>query len=88
MIRVTVELLSAISPARNRVLGVMNIANDGVTSSETGGKRGSYNFIIRGKRKDRALREGRVENYPRKSALVWVLLYRALHVAFGKKEKA
>lgn len=88
MIRVTVELISAISPSRNRVLGVMSIANDGVTSQETGGKRGSYNFIIRGKRKDRAIRQGRVEDYPRKSAIVWVLLLRALTVAFGKKEKA
>lgn len=88
MIRVTVELISAISPARNRVLGVMHIANDGVTSRETDGKRGSYNFIIRGKRKDRVLREGRVEDYPRKSALIWVLLHRALNVAFGKKEKS
>lgn len=87
MIRVTVELLSAISPTRNRVLGVMHIANDGVTSRETSGKRGSYDFAIFGKRQQ-VLRQGRVEDYPRKSALIWVLLHRALNIAFGKKERA
>lgn len=86
MIRVTVELISAISLDRGRVLGVMHIANDGITSQETGGKRGSYNFTIFGKRQQ-VLRQGRVEDYPRKSALIWVLLHRVLNVAFGKKEK-
>jgi hypothetical protein len=86
MIRVTVELLPLGYESGKRKLGVMYIANDGVTSRETNGKRGSYDFDIFGKRK--LLRSGRVEDYPRKSAIVWVLLHRALNVAFGKKEKA
>ena len=33
MIRVTVELVSAIDASRSRVLGVAEIANDGTTSN-------------------------------------------------------
>lgn len=36
MIRVTVELVSAIHPSRSRVLGTMDIYNDGSGDQETG----------------------------------------------------
>ena len=46
MIRVTVELVSAIDPSRSRLLGIAEIANDVKTTAETGGLFGSYNVRV------------------------------------------
>ena len=40
MIRITVELVSAISPARNRVLGTIEIANDNTGTEDVGNYEG------------------------------------------------
>lgn len=79
MIRVTVELVSA-RTGRTSTLATAMIANDGKTSLETGGKRGSYNVIFNLKRKF-GWRSVRVEDYPRKSLNIWHLVHRALTAA-------
>ena len=44
MIRVTVELISAIHPSRNRLLGIATIATGG--TGEEKGKRASYLYVL------------------------------------------
>ena len=75
MIRVTVELVSAIDGHRE-VLGTAVIVNDGTSETE---KRGNYNAAFYGKRSWQ--RRGLVENFPRKSRNVWHLIRRSLNAA-------
>lgn len=85
MIRVTVELLSAIHPSRNRMLAMMEIANDGETTAANR-KLGSYMGVTyRGR--DRAALDKRVvshrgvvANWPREAFHVWNLVARMLEV--------
>ena len=79
MIRVTVELISAID-GHTELLGAALISNDG--SSETP-KRGNYDAYFFGKRS--WWRQGCVENFPRKSRNVWHLIRRALNDALENK---
>lgn len=86
MIRVTVELISAVN-GRRIVLGVMDICNDG-----TGGmKRRSYDGYLyrKGKSSSRENihRTGRVENFPSQSYVVWRLVLRMLKDVFKDQEK-
>lgn len=76
MIRVTVELIP-FGIGEPQKLGEMRIANDGVTSHQTDGRRGSYEFTVVGKRNELAY--GRVENWPRKSRHVWRLVAKCLN---------
>jgi hypothetical protein len=67
MIRVTIELISAVDPSRNRVLGTMEICNDG-----TGDERfGNYNGKLMA---EYGGRNGRVENFNRTRQSVWSLV--------------
>lgn len=66
MIRVRVELISAISRDRDRLLGELILVNDG-TGSET---KGNYDCTFPSK-------TVRVTDYPRKAVSIWNLLYRA-----------
>ena len=80
MIVVTVELKSAISRTRDRVLGVMTIANDG-----TGGATiGHYCATLAGVR-GRVLDSCVVRGFPRKKLLAWDLIYRALRATRGDR---
>jgi len=80
MIRVTVELLSAIHPSRNRRLGTLDIANDG-----SGGKTlRNYNATFRGPR-GRPGKQGRIVGYPAEQVAIWNLIRRACEEAGYKK---
>lgn len=79
MIRVTIELISAVNGSR-RELARMDIAND-ATGTVT---RGNYDGVTyRGRDKgtlDKGTPQkvGRVENYPREAYHVWNLIYAML----------
>lgn len=79
MIRVTVELISAISPKRNRTLGSAEIAN--VAGTET---RAHYRYRIYGKG-GKKMHEGMLKNIPRKQTLGWDLLLLALIQERGER---
>jgi hypothetical protein len=87
VIRVTVELISAVHPARSRVLGIAEIANDGETSRASHGARGSYTVRLskRAPQTSHTWRRGRVENFPRRRLGAWDLLYRALRATVGER---
>lgn len=68
MIRVTVELISAVSPSRNKVLGKAEISNIGGTAT-----RGHYRYKVYGKG-GKKMHEGVLKNMPRKQMNGWDLL--------------
>ena len=75
MIKITVELISAIDPKRNKTLGVMEIANDGTGDHD----KSSYNGrIYRAPTFKHLTCTGRVEDYSRNRNVVWVLIARML----------
>lgn len=68
MIRVTVELISAVDSSRNRILGRMEIANDTTGDAEIGNYEGTLQAeYCRG-------RKGQVLNFNRQSQSVWSLV--------------
>lgn len=73
MIRITVDLVSAIHPSRSRRLGVMHIINDG-TGSKT---RCDYMASLVDKR-GRAYRTAKVHGHPRLAVSMWQLVAKAL----------
>ena len=75
MICITVKLVSA-RDGHTEILGSAVIVNDGGSATD---KRGSYNAAFFGKRT--WLRQGRVENFPRKSLNIWHLISRSLNAA-------
>lgn len=68
MIRVTVELISAISSDRNRTLGVMEIVNDGTGDKDIG----NYTATLKAEYCDG--REGKVMAFNRRKQSVWSLI--------------
>jgi hypothetical protein len=87
MIRVTVELVSAIDPKRSRILGIAEIANDGETSSRTAGAFGSYKVRLSkwSPRTNETWRSGRVQHFDRRGRGAWDLLYLALKAVVGER---
>lgn len=81
MIRVTVELVSALS-GKVEHLGTAIIANDGQGTQTSG----NYTAVLtrRGTR-DRVWKRGRVIGFPRKRLGGWDLLYRALREIVGER---
>ena len=83
MIRVTVELLSAIHPSRNRVMAMMHIANDG-RETLVNPRLGTYDgetFVGRDAQalsRGQVSKRGRVERWPREAFHVWNLVARML----------
>lgn len=83
MIRVTVELLSAVHPSRNRVLAMMDIANDGDETLQNP-RFGSYVGVSYRGRDREALearvvsKRGAVPHWPREACHVWNLVARML----------
>lgn len=101
MIRVTVELVSAIDPSRSRLLGVAEIGNDGETTRESEGLFGAYNVRLDEDEKPLAdyqcrlskwapkerdtWKRGRVARFDRKRRGAWDLLYLALREIVGRR---
>ena len=86
MIRVTIDLISAIHPDRDQRLGTMFITNDGTGTTE---KRNYDVHVCRKGAEDmfgKPTRTGRVENYPAPSYNVWRLIARALLSAFPEEK--
>jgi hypothetical protein len=98
MIRVTVELVSAVSPSRNRVLGIAEIANNGERTVATGGQQGdylvklddpeeSYDFAVTLSKMEpkqtQTWKRGEVRGFDRKRKGAWDLLYLALRAIVG-----
>lgn len=83
MIRVTVELISAVHPSRSRVLAMMDIANDG-EETLSNPRFGSYvGTTYVGRDRDALLKRqvskrGRVGHWPREAYHVWNLVARML----------
>lgn len=90
MIRVTIELMSAIT-GRTSMLGRMFIANDGGGTVE----RGNYNVAVAKKGYQPELwpidhavaRTGKVTDYPRLAYNVWRLIARSVLAAFPEEIK-
>lgn len=86
MIRVTLELISAIT-GRTSKLGTMLIANDGEGTPD----RGNYNVKVlrkgynEGPWSTPATRMGTVRDYPRKAYNVWRLIARSVLAAFPEE---
>lgn len=82
MIRVTVELVSAVDPARNRILGIAEIAN-------VGGDRERADYDVRlskwAPRQADTWCRGRLRGFRRLALGPWDLLYRALAVVVGDR---
>lgn len=68
MIRVTIELISAVSPDRNRVLGIAEISNVRGTK-----QRADYRYKVFGKN-GRKMHDGYLQNMPRLKTNAWDLL--------------
>ena len=82
MIRVTIELVSAITGKTSNI-GRMLIINDGTGSR----LRGNYKVLVLKRGSDVVTqRSGRVENFPRLSYNVWRLVSRALRGAFSEEK--
>lgn len=77
MVRVTVELVSAIDASRSRVLGVAEIS---LIAVAPGGARGTYDVWLSkgGRQRNATWKTGRVDDFPRKRFGGWDLLYLAL----------
>lgn len=74
MIRVTVELVSAIDPARNRTLGTMEIVNDGTGTAEVC----DYGATLHAEYTPPVGRKCRVLGFRRQRQSVWSLVGAAL----------
>jgi len=74
MIRVTIELISAIDPARNRTLGTMEITNDGTGDATTG----NYDVILHAEYTPLIGRRCLIKGFRRQRQSVWSLVGAAL----------
>ncbi len=82
MIVIKIELWPMGFESRKRELGRMLIRNRGGTQ-----KRGDYGVqVLRKGSTSKALRECRVEDYPRESYNIWRLIYRALKGTFPEEK--
>lgn len=89
MLKVTVELVSAVDSSRSRVLGVAVIENDGIESIETNGDTGSYRarFSKWAPKERETWKRGTVSGFNRKTRGAWDLLYLALQSAVGSRNR-
>lgn len=70
MIKITVELVSAIDPKRNRVLGSMVIANDATGDTNVG----NYDGTLYAEYTQPEGRKGKVMRFNRQKQSVWSLV--------------
>lgn len=78
MIIVKVDLKSAISSSRNKVLGEMIICNDGTGTNARG------NYVARfysGGKMRRLIKEVYIKSHARKQLSIWILVHKALEEA-------
>jgi hypothetical protein len=94
MIRVTVELISAVDPSRSCTLAMMDIANDGVETAANA-RLGTYNGrAYRGRSRAELLkgvvqRRGELRAWRRQDLHVWSLVAAMLAaMGYGRKEGA
>lgn len=85
MIRVTVELVSAIDPSRSRLLGIAEIANDGTGTDLSGDYFASFSKWA--PKHTETWKRGRVVGFDRKGRGAWDLLYLALRSAVGRRNQ-
>lgn len=87
MIKVTVELISAVDESRNKILGIGYIANDGNMSYLSDGKLGNYHVkLTKMEPQEKVIwKEGTVCRFPRKKRGAWDLLYLALKNIVGDR---
>lgn len=85
MIKITIELVSAIHPSRSKVLGVAKITNDGTGSNTKGNYK--YEFSKSGKSIKQIWKSGEIKNFNRKRFLGWDLLYLCLKDCLSKRHK-
>ncbi len=85
MIRITVELISAVAPERNKLLGVAEISNTGGKTAATRGALGDYHVrLYKAPPKAHEIwRGGKVEAFDRVSRGVWDLMFLALRNVVG-----
>lgn len=84
MIRVTVELVSAIDPSRDRLLGVATIANVGGGASSADYE---ATFSKWAPKHEQTWKKGSVSRFPRLTRGAWDLLYLALRSAVGDRNR-
>jgi|JI10StandDraft_1071094.scaffolds.fasta_scaffold15839_2 hypothetical protein len=88
MIRITIELVSAVDSSRNRVLGTMEIANDATGNLEVG----NYSGTLHAEYTRPDGRKGRITNFNRRKQSVWSLVGAFLklfgHTAHSPNEMA
>jgi len=87
MVKVIIELDSAISAARDCLLGKIEIANDAATSVATNGKLGSYNCKLYQRGGKKIWKEVKVKDFDRKKLGAYDLLYLALKEAVGNRNE-
>ena len=89
MIRVTVELISAIDEKRSRLLGVATIGNDLRESVASNGAMGSYDYRLSKwyPKNNQTWKVGQVSGFNRKTRGAWDLLYMVLRDAVGNRNK-
>lgn len=90
MIKVTVELVSAIHPSRSRILGVAEISNDGQQTLFTDGDEGNYNYRLSkfAPRLNQDWRRGRISGFDRVKRGPWDLLYQILRDAVADRNRS
>ena len=74
MIRVTIELISAVSASKNKTLGILDIANDGTGDQEIG----NYVATLHAEYTQPNGRECRILGFLRHRQSVWSLVGAAL----------
>jgi hypothetical protein len=70
MIRITIELISAVDPSRSRILGTMDIENDGTGTQEVG----NYLGTLHAEYTPKEGRKGKVTAFDRRRQSVWSLV--------------
>lgn len=87
MIKVTIELVSAINPKNSKILGIAKICNDGETSLQTQGRKGTYNFSLSkwSPKLDEIWKRGSVVGFDRTKRGSWDLLYLCLKNVLGER---
>lgn len=82
MIRVTVELISANGSHRDRVLGTMEIANDGTGTADVG----NYRVKLHAEYTPKEGRHAQVRGFRRRAQSVWSLIGTALKMTGHTKQ--
>ena len=83
MLKITVELVSAIHPSRSKILGVATIANDASGTHEAGNYRVTLSKWA--PMENQVWKAGAVTGFDRKKRGAWDLLFMALRNTVGRR---